>query len=158
LDICSQGVQNILHLWLQFFTSVAAEPDNAIRQNPFKLKDNPVINLLYLFTSEQETVSFTAGQTVFEIGDEGRDMYVVLDGQVDVVVNNKVLETIEPGGLFGELALISSSPRSASVIARSDCRLMAINEQRFFSLVQEFPFFSLHVMSIMAERIRRQTA
>lgn len=116
-----------------------------------------MINLLPLFDNEENTVSFTAGQTIFEIGDEGREMYVVLDGQVDVVVDNQVLETIEPGGIFGELALLNSTPRSASIIARSDCRVLPINEQRFYSLVQEFPFFSLHVMNIMAERLRRQT-
>lgn len=109
------------------------------------------------FNDEQERVSFAAGQTIFEIGDEGHEMYVVIEGQVDVIINSKVIETIEPGGIFGELALINSSPRSASVVARSDCRLMPINEQRFFSLVQEFPSFSLQVMKIMAERIRRQT-
>jgi CRP-like cAMP-binding protein len=116
-----------------------------------------MINLLHLFANEEETVSFAAGQSIFEIGDEGREMYVVLDGQVDAIVNDIVLETIEPGGIFGELALLNSSPRSASIVARSDCRLLPINKQRFYSLVQEYPFFSLHVMDVMAERLRRQT-
>jgi CRP-like cAMP-binding protein len=116
-----------------------------------------MINLLHLFANEEQTVTFAAGQPIFEIGDEGREMYVVLSGRVDVILGNTVVETIGPGGIFGELALLNASPRSASIVAHDDCRVFPINEERFYSLVQEHPDFSLHVMNIMAERLRRQT-
>ena len=63
-----------------------------------------------------------------------------------------------PGGIFGELALIDSSPRSAAAVAHTDCRLAVIGERRFIFLVQQTPYFALEVMSVMAQRLRRQTA
>jgi CRP/FNR family transcriptional regulator, cyclic AMP receptor protein len=53
------------------------------------------------------------------------------------------------------MALIDSLPRSATAIAVTDCRLAPINEKQFLLLVQETPFFSLYVMRVLAERLRK---
>jgi CRP/FNR family transcriptional regulator, cyclic AMP receptor protein len=53
------------------------------------------------------------------------------------------------------MALIDNSPRSASAVARTPCRLVAINRKRFIFMVQQTPNFSIHVMKVMAERLRR---
>lgn len=84
-------------------------------------------------------------------------MYVVLKGEVEVSLNNAPIETIAPGELFGELSLVDQSPRSATATAKTDCVLVPIGERRFLFLVQETPYFALHVMSIMAKRLRRRT-
>jgi CRP-like cAMP-binding protein len=53
------------------------------------------------------------------------------------------------------MALIDNSPRSASAVARTPCRLVALNRKRFIFMVQQTPNFSIHVMKVMAERLRR---
>jgi CRP-like cAMP-binding protein len=82
-------------------------------------------------------------------------MYVVKDGEANIVVHGKVVETVGPGGIVGELALIDTQPRSATVVAKTDCQLVPIDEKRFMFLVQQTPYFSLHVMRVLADRLRR---
>lgn len=115
------------------------------------------MNLLSLFRNEKQIENYSAGQRIFSAGDPGTVMYVVTEGAVDVVANDQVIETIEAGGILGELALVDQSLRSATAIAKTDCKLAAIDERRFTFLVQETPFFALHVMGVMARRLRRQT-
>ncbi len=60
-----------------------------------------------------------------------------------------------PGAIFGEMVLVDNSPRSATAIARTDCRVVPISEKRFQFLIQETPYFAIQVMQIMATRLRR---
>lgn len=117
-----------------------------------------MLDLLALFSRDPDPKRVDGGTTIWAAGDTGKEMYVVLDGEVNIVVGDKVVETVRPGGIFGELALIDSSPRSAAAVARTDCRLAVIGERRFMYLVQQTPYFALEVMSVMAQRLRRQTA
>jgi CRP-like cAMP-binding protein len=82
-------------------------------------------------------------------------MYVVTEGEVNILLGDQILDVLGPGGIFGEMALIDSSPRSASAIAKTDCKLVPVSRQRFTFLVQQTPYFSLEVMHVMAERLRR---
>ena len=61
----------------------------------------------------------------------------------------------EPGGLFGEMAVIDREPRSATAVTATDAELVAIDKRRFWFLVQETPYFAEIVMRTMAARIRR---
>ncbi|MEZ4862418.1 MAG: cyclic nucleotide-binding domain-containing protein [Caldilineaceae bacterium] len=115
------------------------------------------MELLNLFRQTEDKKTFAAGETIFSAGDVGAMMYVVLEGEVEVSLHGAPIETIEPGAIFGELSLVDQSLRSATAIAKTDCVLAPINERRFLFLVQETPYFALHVMSIMAERLRRRT-
>ena len=113
---------------------------------------------LTLFQNSRETVSYAAGQTIFEEETIGREAFVVVEGTVNIIVKGRTIESFGPGDLFGEMALIEMQPRSATAVAKTDCRLVAIDEQRFQFLVQQTPFFALHVMRVMAERLRKTTA
>ena len=66
-------------------------------------------------------------------------------------------KTVEPGGVLGELALVDKGPRSATAVAKTDCKIAPVDERRFTFLVQEHPYFAKHIMSVMANRLRRQT-
>ena len=99
---------------------------------------------------------FTAGQVIFSEGQPGDVMYVVQDGEVDIVHGERVIDRAEPGGMIGEMALIDQGARSATAIARTECTLVPIDVKRFTYLVQETPFFALTVMRVMAERLRRR--
>ena len=82
-------------------------------------------------------------------------MYVVKEGEVEVIVNKTVVDTIGPGGVIGEMALIEAKPRSATVVTKTVCQLLPIDEPRFLSLVQQRPQFSLEIMRMLADRLRK---
>lgn len=116
------------------------------------------MNTLDLFRNAREFESYSAGRVIFNAGEAGSLMYVVKDGELDIIVNEKVVETVGSGGIVGELALIDTQPRSATVVAKTDCQLVPIDEKRFTFLVQQTPYFSLYVMKVLANRLRRMDA
>jgi CRP/FNR family transcriptional regulator, cyclic AMP receptor protein len=95
-----------------------------------------------------------AHEVHFREGEQGERMYVVLEGCVDILVGDNVIETASEGDIVGEMALIDNAPRSASVIANTECRLVGIDRDRFHLLVQRNPAFSTHVMKVLANRLR----
>ena len=113
------------------------------------------LNLVSLFDSEKDQLTKSAGQVVFREGDEAHELFVVLSGEVELRVGDQVVEVVQPGGLFGELALVESSPRTAAAVVKTDAVLVPINERRFTYLVANTPFFALHVMGVLAGRLRR---
>lgn len=108
-----------------------------------------------LFRFIQDAHTFARGEAIFREGDRGDGMYVVVDGRVQLRVRGKALEDIGPGAVLGEMALIDDAPRTASAIAKRDCRLVRIDAKRFRSLVQQTPDFALQIMAVMAKRLRR---
>jgi len=104
---------------------------------------------------EKDVRSIEAGQAIFTEGQAGDVMYAVVEGEVNIVLNGQVLETIGEGGIFGELALLDERPRSASAIANTNCKVAVIDLKRFSVLIQQTPYFALDVMRVMAERLRR---
>jgi len=107
-----------------------------------------------LFKNAEDVETFRAGERIFTQGTPGDEMYVVLDGEAEIRVAEDIVEIVERGGIIGEMALIDSRERSATAVARTDCRLAVVNQHRFMFLIQETPFFALHVMRILASRLR----
>ena len=81
-------------------------------------------------------------------------MFVLSKGTADVMVNGQVVEQLQHGSVVGEMGIVSPGPRSATVVATSDCEFVAVDEKRFQFLVQQTPFFATQVMRVMAERLR----
>jgi CRP-like cAMP-binding protein len=100
---------------------------------------------------------FDAGARIFVQDDEGKCMYVVRSGRVGIIANGTILETVEPNGVFGEMALIDGSPRSATAVAREPTELAVIDERAFLYLVEKHPRFALDLMRGLARRLRRAT-
>lgn len=106
----------------------------------------------------REAVRFAAGECIFNEGQPGDRMYVVLQGEVDLFINGRLVETLGEGGVLGEMALLDDAPRTASAVARTDCRLVPVNQKRFNLLVQHTPDFALEIMRVMAGRLRAMDA
>jgi CRP-like cAMP-binding protein len=107
---------------------------------------------------ERNTKRFKAGETIFSEGDPDNEcFYVVEEGQVDIANGRKFLESIKPGGFFGEMGLVNHKPRSATATAITDCTLVEVNEGDFYFLIQHSPFFAIEMMRVLSERVRRNT-
>jgi CRP/FNR family transcriptional regulator, cyclic AMP receptor protein len=111
----------------------------------------PVVGL---FRNATETMKFPAGSTVFNEGESGSEMYGVVEGEVELRTADRVIGTVGPDGVFGEMAIVDRSPRMATAVATRDSVLAVIDRRRFLFLVHETPTFALEVMSDMADRLR----
>jgi CRP-like cAMP-binding protein len=102
---------------------------------------------------------FDQGQVIFEEGSTGRELFVVLEGKVDIVKMTDAGETpivsLGKGEFFGEMAVIDGSSRSATAIAATpSTRVMRINHARFVYLVSQQPAFALMIMDALSRRLR----
>jgi CRP/FNR family cyclic AMP-dependent transcriptional regulator len=107
-----------------------------------------------LFRNASDFKSFPAGTVIFKQGDPGDYMYVVKEGTVNITLGDRLLETVEAGGVFGEMALIDNEARSASASAKTDCQLVPLDGKKFRFLIQQTPFFAQHVIRVLAQRLR----
>jgi len=110
-----------------------------------------------LLRREPDIRSFKSGETIFSEGDAGDCMFAVLSGEVGIQKGARLLERVESGGVFGEMALVDQSLRSASACALTDCTVAALGQKRFTFLVQQTPYFALEIMHVLADRLRRNT-
>jgi CRP/FNR family cyclic AMP-dependent transcriptional regulator len=102
---------------------------------------------------------YGVGDVIFEEGTTGRELYVVLDGEVEIAKmvggRKTVIITLGKGEFFGEMAVIDGSARSATAIAGSaGTRVMRINHARFVYLVSQQPAFALMIMDALSKRLR----
>lgn len=120
--------------------------------------DKKLLANLQAGLGEQGTVRYEKGKVIMVAGQTGAFMYVVLDGRVAISIRGAVVERVGAGGVFGEMALVDQSPRSANAAAESDCVLLAINRNVFLNLVKSDPNFGISLLSGMAERLRTTAA
>lgn len=112
----------------------------------------------HLFRDAPEVIAYPEGEYIFRLGDPGKHMFMVVEGDVQLIVGDRVVDTVGPGAFIGEMALIDDSPRSASARAGTAVRVFPIDENKFQSLVKETPFFAIDVMRTLAQRLRRVDA
>jgi len=108
-----------------------------------------------IFKHSKDAVAVEAGELLFQEGDQGDDMFAVVDGEIDLLRDGLIVETVGAGGILGELALIDPAPRSAEAKVRTAARVVRIDKRQFTFLVHEHPTFALQVMTVMAERLRK---
>ena len=114
------------------------------------------MKVIGLFKNAQRTLDVPTGAAVFLEGDPGEEMYGIVNGEIELRTTNRVIATLGPDDVFGEMALVDSSPRMATAVATTDTVLAVIDRHRFLFLVHETPMFALSVMSAMADRSRAQ--
>ena len=93
------------------------------------------------------------GATLITEGTKGREFFVLVDGSVDVRRKGRSLNALGPGTFFGEIALVSDTPRTATVVATSPVRLLVITGQSFSRLLRETPSIQAKVLAALAERV-----
>ena len=113
-------------------------------------------NFGILIGPDLPTRRYKPGEVVFREGDKGAELFVIKSGKVEVRTGNRRLETLRENEIFGEMALIDDSPRSATVVALTDVTLAPITESQYLFLVSHTPYFALKVMRVLVHRLRTQ--
>ena len=107
------------------------------------------------FRDTDEYKSYSAGDQIYVVGDPDNVLYYVIDGEVNLMFAGHVLETVGKGGIFGEKSLIEENPHTTSATAKTDCRIVKVDERKFLFMVHETPTFALTVMRTMSRRTRK---
>jgi len=116
---------------------------------------------LEFFKSAGKPESVPQGHSIFAEHEKAKallfqrnKMYLLLDGEVELVARHKVIGTVGKGEIFGEMASITQAPRSASAVAKTACRVIALDDRQFQHGLKTKPAFALMLMSMMIGRLR----
>ena len=113
---------------------------------------------LQRITQAAESVKYSSGHTIVEIGDPGKSLFLIIDGDVQVIYPSRSsdfeLARLGPGDFFGEMALLNDKPRSATVRARSEVTALKLEKEAFRQAVQDAPNVALKVLEVLSIRIR----
>lgn len=123
----------------------------------FELMDEQELTAL---ANQLEIEEYLPGQVIFSAGEEGGEMYLVVNGRVEIFMRDLSYERvsiaqIEPGEIFGELSLLDNAPRSASAKALDHTRLVVIDRDDLLALIRAHPASALDMMSMLGRRIRQ---
>ena len=100
------------------------------------------------------TIKITPGGIVFNKGEAGDCMYIVQSGTIEMLIGDRVVETVGPNEALGFMSMIDEMPRSSTARAREACELSLIDARTFRFMVDEVPNFAAYIMGVMARRIR----
>ena len=98
---------------------------------------------------------YQEGDVIFKHGDIGEAMYIVMSGSVEVQLEGRRIDYLQPGNVLGEMALLDDRVRSATAVAHTDCILNYIDRPKFNQLTQQHPQFAIEIMQIMSHRVRK---
>ncbi|MBI3370575.1 MAG: cyclic nucleotide-binding domain-containing protein [Betaproteobacteria bacterium] len=101
---------------------------------------------------------FVANEKSGGLFSKGDRMYLLIEGEVGLMINNKFFGIVRKGEIFGELAVIAGLPRSATALAKIDCIVLSLDEKQFHAALGKAPEFALMLMSIMVSRLRQSLA
>jgi CRP/FNR family transcriptional regulator len=99
-------------------------------------------------------IEVAAGKVLMRQGDPGRECFVIEEGKARASVRGKKSRLMGPGECFGEMALLHAAPRSATVRAETDMRLVVLGSREFSTLLEEVPGVALKVLAAVADRLR----
>ena len=100
-----------------------------------------------------DEVDLRAGKVLIQEGERGREFFVIVSGEVEVRRKGRKVATLGPGNFVGEMALLSKTPRTATVTAVSPVDVLVITDRAFLELLNRMPELWLKVARALAERI-----
>jgi CRP/FNR family transcriptional regulator, cyclic AMP receptor protein len=104
-------------------------------------------------TKIADEIDVPEGKELTREGDRGREFFVLLEGNAQVKQGSRKVNTLGPGDFFGEIALVSRSPRTATVATTTPARLLVITATSFKSLLEHQPKIQLRVLEALADRL-----
>jgi CRP/FNR family transcriptional regulator, cyclic AMP receptor protein len=103
--------------------------------------DKAVVDFGLLAGAGAPTLTFKAGEVIFRERDPAEELFIVKSGKIEIRLGNRLLETLPEFSIFGEMALIDHTPRSATAVAGTDATIVPVGEKQFLFLVSRTPFF-----------------
>jgi CRP-like cAMP-binding protein len=116
---------------------------------------NADFNFLNLFSGDEAALRLAPGEKLFDKGDAATTMYIVRSGSLQVHDGNVIYETVGPGGILGEMAIVDGGHRSAGVRAEHESEVIAVDQARFLRMVERTPFFAVRIMQVLTRRLRQ---
>ncbi len=107
-----------------------------------------------IFNNKEKSQHYEEGTVIFREGSEGEKMYIIIEGSVEINIGKKVVETLHSGNMFGEMAMIDNRRRSATATAKTNCRLVEMNQKEFNKMIEKEPLFAQYVLQILVTRLR----
>jgi CRP-like cAMP-binding protein len=101
------------------------------------------------------SIEIPADTVVTEIGTPGESFFLIVDGRVSVQTPVGVGEPLHPGDFFGEMSLLDGEPRSATVTAMTDLRVLVVDRGHFWRLMNETPDLVRRILTVLSRRVRR---
>lgn len=101
-----------------------------------------------------DIVHYPKGEVICEEGTDGREFFLVMDGEAAVKKGKKTVAKMRPGSYFGELSVLDGGPRSATVVASTDMDLLVLEQRQFSGLIRELPAIAAKLLTAMAARVR----
>jgi CRP/FNR family cyclic AMP-dependent transcriptional regulator len=100
-------------------------------------------------------VEAPAGTVVTQIGEPGDSFFIIIDGAVAVRTPVGTGSELHPGDFFGEMSLLDGEPRSATIVATTDLRMLTVDRSHFWRLLDETPELVRRILTILSRRVRR---
>ena len=114
------------------------------------------VRTIELFQKPPSPKTFSTGEVIFREGEQGDVIYGIISGEVEILVDGKVVEKIQKGDVFGEGALLHlDHQRDSEAIAKTDSLVAFLDREHFMFAVQQTPMFALEVMKSYSDRLRR---
>jgi CRP/FNR family transcriptional regulator, cyclic AMP receptor protein len=104
-------------------------------------------------SSLADEIDLPAGKELTREGERGREFFVLIEGDADVIRGGEKLNTLGPGDFFGEISLVSGRPRTATVTATSPVRALVVTDQAFGGLMRTSPELQATVLEAVVERL-----
>jgi CRP/FNR family cyclic AMP-dependent transcriptional regulator len=101
-----------------------------------------------------DEIEVPEGKVLMRQGDAGWECFVIAEGEAKATMRGRGTTMLRPGDFFGEMALLDQGPRSATVTAETDMRLLVLSSRDFSSVLEEVPIVSRRIMRGLAERLR----
>ena len=99
-------------------------------------------------------IVMTAGTTIIDQGQTGREAFVLLDGTVTVRRNGRKVAGLGPGAMIGELSLLDHGPRTATVVCDTDCELFVLDQRHFMGVLHTTPQLATRLLAHLAGLVR----
>jgi CRP-like cAMP-binding protein len=113
---------------------------------------------LQLIGRRAEDIKVDAGKVLVQEGGAGHEFFVIVDGTATVSRKGRKVNTLGPGGYFGELALLDRAPRNATITASTPMELVVLAQREFSGILDEVPGLARKLLTGMAKRVREADA
>ncbi len=115
-----------------------------------ELRDDFLVRL----ASVMDEQFFPASSTIFQQGQEGRSLFIVVSGKVKVHIGKQQLAIFPPGESFGEMSVFDAQPRSASATALESCECLELTQEQLYDAIEENPEIAVNIIRVLSRRIR----